>query len=46
MGKTALKYWAVLVGAYLGVYYASGGGKLIDAGTRFVTGTTKALQGR
>lgn len=46
MGKTALKYWAGLVGLYIGVFYATGAGKILDSATRFVTGTTKTLQGR
>jgi hypothetical protein len=46
MGKQALKYWAFLIGAYIGVYYATGAGKILDSSTKFVVGTTKALQGR
>jgi len=46
MAQKALKYWAVLIGTYLVVYYYTGATKDISAATGFVTGTTKALQGR
>jgi len=46
MARQALKYWAILIGAYIGVFYATGAGKDVDAATRFVTGVTKTLQGR
>lgn len=46
MGSTALKYGAVLIGTYLAVFYWTGATKDLQAVTGFVTGTTKALQGR
>lgn len=44
--KQALKYGAVLIGLYLGVYYTTGAGKLIHTATAGAVGVTKALQGR
>lgn len=44
--KTALKYGAGLIALYLGVYYATGSGKLLSGGTNLVTGTVKTFQGR
>jgi hypothetical protein len=46
MGQKALKYGAVLIGTYLVVVYYTGTGKDLTAATGFVTGITKALQGR
>jgi hypothetical protein len=46
MGQKALKYAAVLIGTYLVVVNYTGFGKDLAAATGFVTGTTKALQGR
>ncbi len=42
----AVKYGAVLIGVYLVVFYASGASKDLTAATGFVTGATKAFQGR
>jgi len=44
--KTALKYSAGLIALYLGVYYATGGGNLINAATSGATNVIKAFQGR
>lgn len=46
MGRTALKYGAVLIGVYLGVFYATGAGTLLDKGQAGVVNEIKALQGR
>lgn len=46
MGEKALKYSAVLIGTYLAVAYATGFSKDVTASTSFVTGVTKAFQGR
>lgn len=46
MGRTYLKYSAVLIGMYLGVRYASGAGTLISKGASGVSQVTKTLQGR
>lgn len=46
MGRTALKYWALLIGGYLALAYATGFGTDLTAATNFVTGTTRSLQGR
>jgi hypothetical protein len=45
--KQALKYGAVLIGAYIAVEYAATGTvPLLKGGSSFVTGETKTLQGR
>jgi len=44
--KTALKYGAGLIALYLGVYYATGAGTLINNGQSGVVNTIKAFQGR
>lgn len=44
--KQAFKYGAVLIGLYLGVYYATGAGKLIHTGAAGAVSVTEALQGR
>jgi hypothetical protein len=46
MGRTALKYTALLIAAYLGVYYASGAGVILDKGSAGASGVVKSLQGR
>lgn len=46
MGRTYLKYSAVLIGLYLGVKYASGAGTLISKGASGAATITKTLQGR
>jgi hypothetical protein len=46
MLRKTLTYGAVLIGLYLGVYYASGSGRLIQGATNGATGVIKALQGR
>lgn len=44
--KTALKYGAILIGAYLVVYYGTGAGKVIHTGAAGAVSIAKALQGR
>jgi hypothetical protein len=46
MGRTVLKYSAVLIAIYLGVAYSTGSGTLINSGTSFATSVVKAFQGR
>lgn len=46
MGKQALKYGAVLIATYLAVYYGTGSGNLVTAGTTGGVGIIKAFQGR
>jgi hypothetical protein len=46
MGEKLAKYSAVLIGTYLVVFYATGASKDLTAATGFVTGTTRAFQGR
>ena len=46
MGRTALKYSAVLIGTYLAVYYATGAGSLLNQGQQGATSVIKAFQGR
>lgn len=46
MGQNALKYGAVLIGVYLGVFYWTGATKDLQAATGFVTGVTRTFQGR
>ena len=46
MGKTALKYVAGLIGAYLVVAYATGFGKAVTSAGGAAATVTKALQGR
>lgn len=46
MGKTALKYSAYLIGTYLLVYYATGGGRIIGETGKQTIGLVRAFQGR
>lgn len=46
MGRNVVKYSAVLIGIYLGVYYATGSGQLVKNGSNGAIGFVKALQGR
>lgn len=46
MGRTALRYGAYLVGTYLLVYYATGGGAIIRETGRQGIGVIRAFQGR
>ncbi|HVQ95829.1 MAG TPA: hypothetical protein VMU51_32690 [Mycobacteriales bacterium] len=46
MGRTALRYTAILVGAYIAVAYASGAGVLLTKGSQGASGFVKTLQGR
>lgn len=46
MGRTVLKYSAVLIAVYLGVAYSTGSGALISNATNFATGVVKTFQGR
>jgi hypothetical protein len=46
MGGKVIKYTFITIGVYLGVAYATGGGKLIKAGSAGGVGLIKALQGR
>jgi hypothetical protein len=46
MGRTVLKYSAVLIAVYLGVAYSTGSGKLIEGATNFATSVTRTFQGR
>jgi hypothetical protein len=46
MGRQALKYSAVLIALYLGVYYSTGAGRLIKEGSGGGIGLVKAFQGR
>lgn len=46
MGRTYMKYSAVLIGLYLGVKYASGAGTLISKGASGSATVIKSLQGR
>lgn len=44
--RTVVTYTAILVGAYLALSYATGGGRLIAATTSAYTGAVRTLQGR
>lgn len=46
MGQKIIKYTFVTIVAYLGLYYATGAGKLLSGGKDFAVGGIKALQGR
>jgi hypothetical protein len=46
MVQKALKYSFAAIGLYLGVYYASGAGTLINAGSTGGVSLIKAFQGR
>lgn len=46
MVKTLAKYTLIAVGIYLGVAYATGAGRLVDAGSRGYATIVKSLQGR
>lgn len=46
MGRTTLRYWALLIGGYLALAYATGFGQDLTAATNFIVGDTRALQGR
>jgi len=46
VGRTYLKYSAVLIGLYLLVRNASGAGTLLSRGASGVSTVTKTLQGR
>jgi len=46
MGKKLATYGAGLIGLYLVVFYSSGAGKVISAGSSGGTSVIKALQGR
>lgn len=46
MGRVALKYGAYLIGTYLLVYYATGGGRIIAETGRQGIGVVRAFQGR
>lgn len=46
MGRTALKYGAVLIGMYLAVAYATGSGELLTKGAQGTTQVIKAFQAR
>lgn len=41
-----VKWGAVLIGLYLGVYYATGAGNLISSGSAGAATVVKAFQGR
>lgn len=42
----ALKYWVILIGAYIVVANATGFGKAVKASSDFGVSMTKALQGK
>jgi hypothetical protein len=46
MGSKALKYSAVLIAIYLGVYYSTGSGRLIKESTAGASSLVRAFQGR
>lgn len=46
MFNTYMKYSAVLIGLYLALSHASGGGSLIKNGASGLSTITKSLQGR
>lgn len=46
MGRTYLKYSALLIALYLGVSHATGAGKLISAAASGSAKIDKTLQGR
>lgn len=46
MGTKIIKYSAVLIALYLGVYYSSGAGTLLSGGSSAADNTIKAFQGR
>lgn len=46
MGRKALVYTAGLIALYLGLTHATGGGTLLDKGSKGGIGFIKALQGR
>jgi len=46
MTQTLLKYTFGAVALYLGVAYATGGGKLLDSAFKGYASSVKALQGR
>lgn len=46
MGRQALKYSFAAIAIYLGVYYASGAGTLLNAGSAGGVNLVKAFQGR
>jgi hypothetical protein len=46
MGSKFLKYSFAAIGLYLGVYYASGAGTLLNSGSSGAVNLVKAFQGR
>ena len=46
MGKTVLKYSAILIGAYLVVGYSTNWGSFVTAGSTGASNVIKAFQGR
>lgn len=46
MPQKIVKYTFYTIGAYLGLYYATGAGKLLSGGRDFTVGVVKVLQGR
>lgn len=46
MARTALRYSTMLIAIYLGVYYATGAGTLIDKSSAGGVNVVKAFQGR
>lgn len=46
MGRKMLTYGAGLIALYLGVYYATGAGNLIKAGSAGASSLVRTFQGR
>lgn len=46
MGRTIIKYSAVLIGTYLAVYYSTGAGDVIKAAGEAGSKYARTLQGR
>jgi hypothetical protein len=44
--KSGLKWGGGLIALYLGVYYATGAGKLLDHGSKGAVNVVRAFQGR
>ena len=44
--RPVLRYSAILIGVYLGVYYATGAGTLLDKGSQGAGNVIRAFQGR
>lgn len=44
--RTALVYGAGLIGIYLALAYATGGGTLLTSGGKALSGVVKSFQGR